>query len=139
MHLRSFLDQQVAAHRVRPMIVVSPNVQVPRAADTECVNGQPGETQMETFVPQDVPRWVADHFRARADRGSWATIGLSSGGYCAAMAAMLHPAQYGGAPVMAGYFRPRFDSSYQPLRSGDAAQRRVGAVLKTDPLASSES
>jgi len=55
------------------------------------------------------------------------------------MAAMLHPAQYGGTPVMAGYFRPRFDSSYQPLRSGDAAQRRVGAVLKTDPLASSES
>jgi S-formylglutathione hydrolase FrmB len=101
---------------------------VPPGADTECVNGGQGSPQMETFLTRDVPDWIATHFRTRTDRGSWATIGLSAGGWCAAMAAMLHPAQYGGAIVMGGYFRPEFTGGTEPFPQRSDAGRRYDLV-----------
>jgi enterochelin esterase-like enzyme len=124
MHLQSALADEVAAHRLRPMIVVSPQIEVPAGTDTECVDGGPGAPRLETFVTRDVPDWLAAHFRVRTDRGSWASIGLSAGGWCAAMAAMLHPAQFGAAIVLGGYFHPEFEAGYEPFPPhGDAGRR----------------
>ena len=78
--------------------------------------------------PRDVPDWVARTFRVRTDRGSWAAIGLSTGGWCAAMVAMLHPAQYSTAIVMGGYFRPEFGPLYDPYPPGSALSRRYDLV-----------
>ena len=128
MDLPGQIAAQVAAHHVRQMILVSPQLEVPAGTDTECVNGSPGTAQMETFLTQDVPNWIAAHFRVRAGRGAWATIGLSAGGWCAAMATMLHPAQYGAAIVMGGYFRPDFGLGYRPFAPGSDAGRRYDLV-----------
>jgi enterochelin esterase-like enzyme len=135
MHLQSALADQVNAHRLHPVIVVSPQLEVPSGTDTECVNGSPG-AQMETFLTRDVPDWLAARFRVRTDRGSWATIGLSAGGWCAAMAAMLHPSQFGGAIVMGGYFRPEFGAGYAPFPQGSDAWRRYNlvALARTSPM-----
>ena len=136
MRLQSALAEQVAAHRMRPAIVVSPQLEVPPGTDTECVDGGPAGPAVETFVTRDVPDWIATHFRVRTDRGSWATIGLSAGGWCAAMAALLHPAQYGGAVVMGGYFRPEFGAGYEPFPPHSEALKRydlVAAVRKASP------
>jgi len=128
MRLRQQLTAQVSAHRMGPAIVVSPQLEVPAGIDTECVDGPAGHPQLETFLTRDVPDWVAAHFRTRAGRGAWATIGLSSGGWCAAMAAMLHPAQYGGALVMSGYFQPVFGAGYQPFGPDSGAGHRYDLV-----------
>jgi enterochelin esterase-like enzyme len=114
MDLRGALDQGVAAGRVAPALVVSPQVELPAGVDTECVNGRPGNPQLETWVTRDVPDWVMRHFRVRTGRSSWASIGFSTGGWCAAMSALLHPARYSAAVVMGGYFRPELGRSYQP-------------------------
>ncbi|GAA1238420.1 alpha/beta hydrolase [Oryzihumus leptocrescens] len=131
MGLGSALAHQVAAHRMRPALIVSPDLQVPAGADTECVNGRPGTPQMETWLTRDVPEWVARTFRVSTNRSSWATIGISSGGWCAAMAAMLHPAQYSAAVVMGGYFRPELGPSYEPYAPGSALARRYDLVALT--------
>ena len=107
MHLPEYLDSAVAARTVGPAIIVSPEIEVPPGADSECVDAGPGR-MVETWVARDVPDWVASHFRAVPDRRAWATIGLSAGGWCAAMATMLHPQTYGGAIVMGGYWRAAF-------------------------------
>ena len=136
MRLQSALAEQVAAHRMGPVIVVSPQLEVPAGTDTECVDGGQGGPQLETFVTRDVPDWLAAHFRVRTERGSWATIGLSAGGWCAAMAALLHPAQYGGAIVLGGYFRPQFGPGYEPFPPHSDAARRydlVAAVRRSPP------
>lgn len=112
MHLRRVIDQAVAEHRMGQAIVVSPQVEIPSGVDTECVNGSAGYPQLETWLTQDVPNWLAAHFRVRTQRDSWATMGFSAGGWCAAMATMLHPAQYGAAVVLGGYFRPSFSPTY---------------------------
>jgi S-formylglutathione hydrolase FrmB len=131
MGLGSALAQQVAAHRMRPAVIVSPDLQIPAGADTECVNGRPGTPQMETWLTRDVPEWVAHTFRVSTNRSSWATIGLSSGGWCAAMSAMLHPAQYSAAVVMGGYFRPEFGPNDEPYAPGSALTRRYDLVALT--------
>lgn len=113
-HVGRVLERLERAHRIRPTLVVLPQIEVPLGADTEGVNGARGEPQLETWLTRDVPNWVARTFRVSTSRDSWATIGDSSGGWAAAMSTLLHPSQYGAAIVMGGYFQPKFGSYYRP-------------------------
>jgi enterochelin esterase-like enzyme len=123
-HIGQVVDRQVRAHRLSAPLVVIPQIEIPRGVDTEGVNGGPGQPQIETWLTRDVPNWVAQHFRVRANRNAWATIGYSTGGFVAAMSTVLHPAQYGAAIVLGGYFRPQFGPFYQPFaRASRAGQR----------------
>jgi enterochelin esterase-like enzyme len=113
--IRQQVEAQVQAHALRPTIVVMPQIEIPRGVDTEGVNGGAGDPQVETWLTRDVPDWVAQHFPVEANRNGWATIGYSAGGYDAAMATVLHPAQFGGGIVLGGYFRPEFGPFYEPF------------------------
>ncbi len=117
-------DHLATVHRLADLLVVSPQTSVPAGRDSECVNGSAGYPKLETWLTVDVPNWVLRHFRVRSDRSSWATMGLSSGGWCAAMAAMLHPDRYAAAVVFGGYFNPQFFGSYQPIAPGSIALDR---------------
>jgi hypothetical protein len=128
MALGAAVTQQVAAGRMRQVLVVSPQVELPKGVDTECVNGTAGRPQLETWLADDVPQWVARTFRVKTDRASWSAIGLSTGGWCAAMVAMLHPAQYSTAIVMGGYFRPEFGPLYDPYPPRSPLSHRYDLV-----------
>jgi S-formylglutathione hydrolase FrmB len=133
------IDGQMAAMakagEVRETIFVSAALELPRGRDTECVNGPKGQPQVETWLMEDVPNWVNAHFRTETQRQSWAAIGLSAGGWCAAMAALLHPQRYGGAMIMGGYFQPIFGAQYQPVQPGDATWSRYDllALVRRHP------
>ena len=111
----STIDRLTAEHRLAPSIVVMPRIDTPPSLDTECVNGSAGEPQTDTWLSRDIPTWTLEHFRARHDRTSWATIGYSYGAWCAASLTMRHPDVFGGAIVLLGYFRPDFTSAYHPM------------------------
>jgi hypothetical protein len=128
MDIGARLAAAVAAGQMRPVLVVSPQLEFPLGVDTECVNGGQGLAQVETWLAVDVPSWVTHTFRVATARQSWATIGLSVGGWCAAMATMLHPAQYAAAIVLGGYFRPDFGPVYDPYPSGSALAARYDLV-----------
>ena len=128
MALPTIFEEQVAAHRLRDAVVVSPSTEIPPGTDTECVDGGPGAPQVERFLTVDVPTWVRQHFAVVPRRTSWATLGLSAGGWCAAMAALRPPAQYGAAVVMGGYFAPDFSAGYRPLTPRSAAQHGYDLV-----------
>ncbi|HVN12072.1 MAG TPA: alpha/beta hydrolase-fold protein [Kineosporiaceae bacterium] len=132
MNLGGVMADEVNARRMRPALIVAPQIEIPRGVDTECVDGSPGRPQLETWLTQDVPDWVARTFRVQGARSSWATIGLSAGGWCAAMAAMLHPAQYSAAIVMGGYFRPDFGPFYEPYPSSSPLAARYNLVSLAD-------
>jgi S-formylglutathione hydrolase FrmB len=123
LRLGTAIDQAVAAHRMAAAIVISPDMNYPDATDRECVDGGAGRPALETWAAQDVPDWAGHTFRARTDRDSWATIGLSAGGWCAAMSAMLHPDRYRAAVVMSGYFRPQFPATPPYPATGSQARR----------------
>jgi hypothetical protein len=113
--IRQAIDRQVRAHALHPTLVVMPQIEIPSGVDTEGVNGAPGDPQVETWLTRDVPDWVGQHFRVQQNRNAWATIGDSAGGFDAAMATLLHPAQYGAGIVLGGYFRPDFGPFYEPF------------------------
>jgi hypothetical protein len=123
-HIGRAVDQQVGAHALRQPLVVMPQVEIPRGVDTEGVNGPAGDPQVETWLTRDVPDWVGQHFRVVANRNAWATIGYSAGGFNAATATILHPAQYGAGIVLGGYFRPDFGPFYEPFTPASASGRR---------------
>ena len=121
--IRRQIDQQVAAHTLAPTLVVVPQIEFPSGVDTEGVDGAPGQPQVETWLTRDVPDWLARHFRVDHHRNAWATIGDSAGGWDAAMATVLHPAQYGAAIVLGGYFHPDFGPFYEPFPPTSSAAR----------------
>jgi len=128
MRLQAYLRDRTAAHRIAESIVVSPQAEIPAGVDTECVNGSGGSPQLETWLARDVPDWIAAHFAVRPERGAWAAMGLSAGGWCAAMVGMLHPDRFGAAVVLGGYFRPSFEPSYEPYPAGSPLARRYDLV-----------
>lgn len=113
-HLGHVLASVMGKHSLGQAIVVMPDYE-PRGLDTECVNG--GGIPMETWLTKDVPQWAISHLRARADVSSWATMGYSAGGWCAAMTGMLHPNRYSAAIVLGAYFRPEF-TNWSPFKAG---------------------
>ncbi len=125
--LPQVLAVAATSDRIRPAVVVSATTEVPAGVDTECANGRPGEPQLETWLTQDVPDWVGQHFDVDPDRTGWATIGMSAGGWCAAMAALLHPQRYAAAVVMGGYFQAEFEH-YVPFTPDSAPGRRYDLV-----------
>jgi len=124
----------VQAHRtaglVEPIVVIPDYT--PGALDTECVNA-PG-IAMETWLTTTVPAWATRHLRVRPDRNSWATMGFSAGGYCAEVAAFLHPAQYGAALLFGTYNKPIW-GSWRPFGKNSAGPARYDmlAVLRDMP------
>ncbi|WP_265443487.1 alpha/beta hydrolase [Flexivirga meconopsidis] len=102
-HVEGVMAKAIADKKVGEPILVFPDY-MPGAVDTECLNG--GAVQMETWLTQTVPQWISAHFRVRTSSDSWATMGYSAGGWCSAMAALLHPDRYAASIVIGGYFTP---------------------------------
>lgn len=92
-----------AAGRARPVVYVMMNVSPQFPRDTECTN-IPGGPQVASFFAIDVPLAVERTFRVTALRTGWATLGYSTGGYCAAKLAMLYPSRFSAAVSIAAYF-----------------------------------
>src|ERR1035437_168473 len=115
------------AGRIREAILVMPDSS-PHQVDTEGVNGGSRGPAMEDWLTKDIPNWVRHNLRVQPDRQSWATMGLSTGGFCSSMAAMLHPATYGAAIELGGYMSPLFDSHYRPFTHGSTAWKRYDLV-----------
>jgi S-formylglutathione hydrolase FrmB len=139
LNLGAALDNAVAAHTAAPMITISPITEFPAGVDTECVDGPGAAPKVETWLTEDVPHWVRQHLRVGTDRTSWATIGLSAGAWCAAMATMLHPEQYAAGIVMGGYFAPEFSANYEPFTTTSTEGLRYDlihlATLNPPPVA----
>jgi enterochelin esterase-like enzyme len=99
------LDEEIAAGRMAPTVVIFPYQTPTPLLDTECTNLVNGP-QAETFLTVDVPADVRTRLRIRADRNGWGLIGYSTGAYCATDLLLRHPAQYAAAASLSGYPAP---------------------------------
>lgn len=130
----TYVDEAVAHHELAQPVLVIPQIDNPNTLDTECVN-IPNGPQVETWLAVDVPRWTAEHFAVRTDRGGWASLGYSYGGWCSALLGMRHSNTFVASIVLLGYFRPDFDPDYQPIPADSPYlhQYDLVQVAKQDP------
>jgi enterochelin esterase-like enzyme len=112
--------RMVAAKKIKPAIYLMMNVSPALPRDTECTN-VPAGLQVFSFFAVDVPRAMEQMFRVQTGRSGWATLGYSTGGYCAAKLAMLAPGQFRNAVAMAGYYNAIKDQTTGNLYGGSAA------------------
>lgn len=99
------LEDAENQNKIAPVIAVIPAITVKPRQDTECLDFWNGP-KVETWLTTDVPAYVQNRFAISVPH--WGVTGYSTGGWCAAMVAMLHPDRYTASGVIAGYFRPQF-------------------------------
>ena len=96
-------------HQIGPMVLVMPSINGSGDDYQDCVNGPAGgpgpAVRDDTYLTQDVRTDIFAHYRVSHDAYEWGATGYSSGGYCAANLALRHPASFGAAAVIEGYFR----------------------------------
>ncbi len=126
-HVGDYVDTAVTNHQLAQPILVIPQINNPESLDTECID-IPRGPYVETWLAVDIPRWTAEHFRIRTDRGSWATLGYSYGGWCSAVLGMRHSPTFAASIILLGYFRPDFTPEYDPIPASNPYLRQYDLV-----------
>jgi S-formylglutathione hydrolase FrmB len=98
----------LATNQVAPMVLVMLPPAVTFPWDTECTD-IPNGPQAFTYYSHDLPDAVADQFHLNPT--GYASIGDSTGGYCAAKLESLDPSRFTVAVALSGYFHPAADST----------------------------
>ena len=136
LHAGDVLDQEIAAGRMAPAVVVFPLQDFDQTTDSECVDAN-GGARFDTYLTRDVRAAVTAQFRVRADRAAWGIIGASTGGFCATNLAMRHPDMFGAAASLSGYFTAITDRTTGDLYRGDQKLKNENSPLwrlKTLPV-----
>jgi hypothetical protein len=92
------------SHVGNEIIGVFPEVNIAGHYDLECMNLPGNEPPAETWLSTDMHSYVAS--RIGIHDAKWGIMGVSTGGWCAAMLSIRHPDLYSAAASIAGYYRP---------------------------------
>ncbi|MCA0436860.1 MAG: hypothetical protein KDB39_04935 [Austwickia sp.] len=134
MQAQQSFDAAIAAGAVGEVILVAPTITATATVDSECVNGPSGTPQIETWIAQDVPRFIREHFRVKPARDSWVAMGYSVGAYCATMMGVHHNDTFGAIVALGGSVRPDFSTGAPwPAGSPLAARYDLLAQIRTQP------
>ncbi len=105
--------------------------------DPEYLNWGSGRN-WETYVAEELPRYVDAHFRTIHSRAGRAILGVSAGGYGATVLGLHDLARFSVIESWSGYFHPTDRTGTQALPRGPAASAhtlvlRVRAVQRSRP------
>lgn len=92
------------SHPGREIIGVFPEVNISGHYDLECMNLPGKRPAAETWLSADMHTYLSSRLGIEDSR--WGVMGVSTGGWCAAMLSVRHPSLYSAAVSIAGYYRP---------------------------------
>jgi enterochelin esterase-like enzyme len=95
----------IQSHKVAPMILVAPKMNVLGRVDPGCAD-IPHRSLTATWLGKDVPDLIAHNFRVLPGPAHWAVMGYSAGAYCAVNLSLHHPGQFHAAVSLSGYNAP---------------------------------
>jgi S-formylglutathione hydrolase FrmB len=108
-----------ALERTGPAILVFPQGARDTDTDPEYLNWGSGR-EWETYVAEEVPRYIDAHFRTIRSRTGRAIIGLSAGGYGATILGLHHLGSFAVVESWSGYFHPTDPTGTRALARGPA-------------------
>ncbi|MBI1759424.1 MAG: esterase [Actinobacteria bacterium] len=123
--IAALLDAEIHAGRIPPVFGVIPTIY--QGSFSDCVDAVRGQRD-ETYLTVDVPTDVASTFRVLPGR-SYALLGYSTGGFCAANLGLHHPDRYVAAASLSGFFTAGEDPGTIRLYGHNTA-----AVHRNSPL-----
>jgi len=88
-------------------ILVLPDINGSFTGDTECVDSDQG--RVETYLTEDVRRFVSRKFGTATRPGAWVIGGLSEGGTCSVWLALRHPKLWRTFASFSGQADPQHD------------------------------
>jgi S-formylglutathione hydrolase FrmB len=121
-----------ALEQAGPAILVEPQGARDGDTDPEYLNWGAGRG-WETFVSEELVRYVDAHFRTIRARGGRAIAGLSAGGYGATILGLHHLGRFSVIESWSGYFHPTNPAGTAPLPRGPATNAHtLVAQLRAD-------
>jgi hypothetical protein len=100
-HVLALYNQK---HVGREIIGIFPEINIAGHYDLECMNLPGTQPEAETWLSTDMHSYLATRLGMADSR--WGIMGVSTGGWCAAMLSVRHPNLYSAAVSIAGYYRP---------------------------------
>ena len=114
-------------------IVVIPQGTRTQNGDPEYHDWGPGRN-WESALAVELPAWIDAHYRTIASRSGRAILGLSAGGYGAAILDAHHTGTYAVMEAWSGYFRPTDPEGDQTLDVGTDADNAYASVFAQIPV-----
>jgi enterochelin esterase-like enzyme len=96
-HVERYLDHLIAAHAIKPFVIVMPSGERGDAAY---------DGASERFIAAELPLWLQSTYGLHPARARTAVAGMSLGGYGSVALAVRHPQQYGAVVALAGWYPP---------------------------------
>jgi pimeloyl-ACP methyl ester carboxylesterase len=101
------MDKVLAAynqsHVGHEVIGIIPQVNIAGHYDLECMNLPGTRPRAETWLSSDMHSYLSARLGMLDSK--WGVMGVSTGGWCAAMLSLRHPELYSAAVSIAGYYR----------------------------------
>jgi S-formylglutathione hydrolase FrmB len=98
------LDAMIDLGDMPAAIVVFASEASPPISPSECQDSYDGRQSFETYFATTVVGYVDQHYNTIADPRARAIMGMSEGGYCAAMLASRHPDIFTTSISFSGYY-----------------------------------
>ena len=108
-----------ALEKAGPAILVMPQGAREGDTDPEYLNWGAGR-EWETFISSELPRAIDHRFRTIRTRRGRALVGLSAGGFGAALLGLHNLGRFSVLESWSGYFHPTDPAGTQPLARGAA-------------------
>lgn len=104
-NVKSALDTLVDSGSMPATIVVFIDSSGGPYPSTECADSFDQREWFDTFVSKTVVAWMDSRYKTIAQPAARAIVGMSEGGYCAAILALHHPTVFGTSISFSGYFQ----------------------------------
>ena len=128
------LDQLITSGTVRPMIVVSPDVNAEGTHESSCLDSSTEGTQVESYLTDVVVPWVNEHYPVAPGRVYRGIGGMSSGAYCALDQGLRHQDLYGTILSIMPYGSPGAGGDAQLSTAEEVEAHTPNTYVDTIPL-----
>lgn len=128
------LDQLITSGTIRPMIVVSPDMNAEGTDESSCLDSTKGGSQVESYLTDVVIPWVDEHYPVAQDRVYRSIGGMSSGAYCAIDQGLRHDDLYGTILAIMPYGEPGAGGDHQLSTPEEVAEHTPNTYVDTIAL-----
>jgi enterochelin esterase-like enzyme len=103
-HVKAMLDALIDEGQIPPSLFIFMNGRGGAVVDPQCSDTYDRSELFDRYLGVTVPADIDKHYRTIATPSARAIMGMSEGGYCAAILSLHHPGVFGSQISFSGYY-----------------------------------